>query len=57
MKSVIHIDYLSTLNLRKAHGLRYDAVLEIGDGCELFLSQKHLESLHSELSTFLAKKQ
>ncbi|MCK4968349.1 MAG: hypothetical protein KAS12_04800 [Candidatus Aenigmarchaeota archaeon] len=56
MKSTIHIDYSSNVKLRRVSGLRYDAVLEIGDGCELYLSQKHLKSMHLELSLLLEKK-
>ncbi len=57
MKSVIHIDYSDTVKIKRVEGgLRYDAVVEIGTGCELFVSQKQLENLKKEITDTLNSK-
>ncbi|MCK5474734.1 MAG: hypothetical protein KAI53_04990 [Candidatus Aenigmarchaeota archaeon] len=57
MKSVIHIDYSDKVKIKRVEGgLRYDAVVEIGDGCELFVSQKQLENLKKEITNTLSSK-
>jgi len=56
MKNTIHIAYESDVKVRRVNGLKYDTIIEIGDGCELFMTEGQLKKLKDQITLTLKSK-